>query len=265
MVAEEACAEAVAAAKDCPDLDVGLHLSACNGKSLLPARQLRGLVDEAGYFPKSEVSAGLRYAFNRDLRSKLRDEFRAQIERHIELVGTLNHINGHHNLHLHPMLVDMVMELAAAYRVPCVRIVREPAFTTLALAAADAPRKMRDHFLFRVLSARALRRAKAKGIRTNEWTFGFLQTGNLTAPYVLGVLGRLAANSVTEFYFHPALPVDHQPPLWRSQITETALLTSQAVRAALDRYAIRLTTYRALARAAGDEGAQGAALRWGRN
>ncbi len=247
MVAEEACAEAVAAAKDCPDLDVGLHLVACNGKSLLPARQLRGLVDEAGYFPRSEVLAGLRYAFNRELRKKLRDEFRAQIERHLEMVGYLNHINGHHHLHLHPFLADMVIDLAAAYRVPFVRIVREPILTALALDGTHTARKLRDYLLFNWLSARARRSAETQGMRSNCWTFGFLATGNLTESYVLRILARLTANSVTEFYFHPALAVDHQAPQWPSQVAETAILTSQTVRAVIDANAIKLTTYRALA------------------
>lgn len=248
MVAEPACGEAVAAARDCPDLDLGLHVVACNGRSLLPARHLRGLVDGQGFFPRSEVWAGFRYMFNRRLRDSLRDEFRAQIERHLELVGSLSHLDGHHNLNLHPALADILIELAAEYHVPYFRLVREPVITTLALAPDHALRKVRDYFLFRWLSARSRRKLQERGLKGNDWTFGFLQTGKLTERYVLGVLGRLPENSVTVFYFHPALEASHQPPRWLSQSIETQILTSDNVRAAIRRHHIQLTTYRALAR-----------------
>jgi hopanoid biosynthesis associated protein HpnK len=247
MVAEPACGEAVAAARDCPNLDVGLHLVACNGRSVLPPRQLRGLVDSAGRFPTSDVWAGLRYAFLRGLRPKLREEFRAQFERHLEFVGYLNHVNGHHNLHLHPSLLDLVLELAGEYRVPYVRLVREPVFTTLAFARDHAARKLRDHVVFRWLSARARRRMASLPVRGNDWTFGFHQTGHLSEQYVLDVLARLPQNSTAEFYFHPAIQAGGEEPMWPSQAKETEILTSPGVRAALGHFEIRLTTFRELA------------------
>jgi hopanoid biosynthesis associated protein HpnK len=247
MVAEPACGEAVAEARDYPDLDVGLHVVACNGRSLLPARHLRGLVDEQGFFPRSEVWAGLRYMVSRSLRVRLRDEFRAQIERHLELIGSLSHLDGHHNLNLHPALADILIDLAAEYRVPYFRLVHEPVITTLTLASDHALRKIRDHLLFRWLSARASRRLREHGLKGNDRTFGFLQTGNLTERYVLGVLARLPENSVTQFYFHPALEACHQPPLWPSQAVETRILTGDNIRAAIRQHHIQLTTYRALA------------------
>ncbi|MGH9327984.1 MAG: ChbG/HpnK family deacetylase [Terriglobia bacterium] len=241
MVAEPSCSEAVAAARDCPGLDVGLHLVACNGRSLLG---LEGLVNDSGQFPASDVWAGLRYALWPGLCSKVRDEFRAQIERHLELVGHLYHINAHHNLHLHPDLADIVLELAAEYRIPWVRLVREPVLTTLSLAGNHWPRKLRDHYLFKCLSSRASRKMCRLGIRGNELTFGFHQTGHLTESYVLGVLAKLPEESLTEFYFHPAVEQDSQPPLWPSQSVETEILISAAVRAAILRHGIHLTTFR---------------------
>ena len=248
MVAEPAVEEAAAATRDYPELDVGLHVAACNGRSLLPASRLRGLVDNQGRFPPSEVWAGLRYALVPGLRSKLRDEFRAQIERHLELIGYLHHLNGHHNLHLHPTLADILIDLAAEYRIPCLRLVREPGFTTLRLAPDHAARKIRDHLIFWALSARARRRMNQRGLRANDWTFGFHQTGGLTESYLLGTLARLPEDSVTEFYFHPAIEVDGYPPRWPSQNAETGLLTSPTVAEAIRRHGIQLTTFRDLAR-----------------
>lgn len=246
MVAEPACAEAVAAARSFPALDVGLHLVACNGQSLLPACRLRGLVDDSGNFPSGEVWAGIRYAFRPSLRRKLRDEFRAQIERHLELTGHLNHINGHHNLHLHPFLIDIVLDLAAEYRVPFVRLVCEPVLTSLALAHDHAIRKLRDELIFRCLSRRAHRLMERQELKANDCTFGFHQTGHLSEEYTVAALARLPESSTTEFYFHPALETAGEPPPCRSQAIETAILTSASVRAAIVQHGIRLTTFREL-------------------
>ncbi|MGH9342745.1 MAG: hopanoid biosynthesis-associated protein HpnK [Terriglobia bacterium] len=247
MVAEPSAVDAAAAARDYPELDVGLHVVACNGRSLLPALQIRGLVDDAGRFPRSDVWAGLRYALRPGLLPQLRDEFRAQIELHLELVGYLNHINGHHNLHLHPILAGILLDLAAEYHVPCVRLVREPVLTTLSLTHDHWPRKLRDHLMFGCLSASARRKMRKRALKSNDCLFGFHQTGRLSEPYVLGVLARLRENSVTEFYFHPAVKVNGQPPLWPSQEIETGILTSPAVRAMIDQCGIRLMTFRELA------------------
>ncbi|HEX5482667.1 MAG TPA: hypothetical protein VFZ08_08590, partial [Terriglobia bacterium] len=74
------------------------------------------------------------------------------------------------------------------------------------------------------------------------------QTGRLSEEYLLGALARLPEDHVTEFYFHPAVEVEGQPPLWPSQVIETELLTSPKIRSAIDENRIRLTTFRELAR-----------------
>jgi hopanoid biosynthesis associated protein HpnK len=253
MVAEPASLDGVARARDYPNLDVGLHLVCCNGRSVLPPHQLRGIVDDAGSFPRSEVRASLRYAFRRGVLDKLRAEFRAQFERHLSVVGYLNHVNGHHNLHLHPALIDIVLDLASEYRVPYVRLVREPVLTTLALARDHSARKLRDHVVFRWASARARRRMTSRQIGANDLTFGFHQTGRLTEGYVLGVLARLRNKTVTEFYFHPAMDPADGTQTRKKQATEVQILTGTNVRAALARFNITLTSFRELAgRRAGD-------------
>lgn len=247
MVAEPDAADAAATAREFPSLDVGLHLVACNGRGLLPAREIPGLVDGSGRFPASEAWAGLRYSLRPALRSQLQDEFRAQIERHLKLVGYLNHINGHHNLHLHPTLIDIITRLAVEYRVPCLRLVREPVHTTLALSRDHWLRKLRDHLIFTGLAVRAVGKMRKLKLRSNDYLFGFHQTGRLSEAYVLRALARLPEDGVTEFYFHPAIEINGRPPMWPSQAAETAILTSSAVRAAVERHGIRLMTFRELA------------------
>jgi len=244
MVAEPAAVEAAAAARDYPNLDVGLHLVVCKGRSVLTPLQLGLLVDADGGFPDKPVGAGMRYFFNRRLRAALSDEFRAQIERHLELVGYLNHIDGHLNFHVHPVLFDILLELAAEYHVPCIRLPREPVLTTLGLSRERAGRKIVEAVIFRTLCARSRRKMNERGLKATDWLFGLHQSGNLSGAYVKGVLASLPDNSTTEIYFHPALaPAGRVSAAQR----EVEILTDPELAGIVSRDGIRLTTYGALA------------------
>ncbi|HXR35013.1 MAG TPA: hopanoid biosynthesis-associated protein HpnK [Candidatus Binataceae bacterium] len=246
MVAEAACAQAAAAARECPELDVGLHLVVCQGRSVLEPARLAALVDADAAFTDSPVKAGLRYFFNRGLRQKLVDECRAQIETHLQLIGYLNHINGHLNLHVHPVMIDILVDLAVEYRVPCLRIPREPVLTTMRLSRDHGARKLVEAVIFRSLSARARRMMAPRGIRSVDWLFGLHQSGNMTERYLHGLLARLPDNCAIELYFHPASDLGGPPPSATAQ-REVDLLTNPHLRDLLVRHDIRLTTYGKLA------------------
>ncbi len=246
MVTGEAHKEAAAAARDNPALDVGLHLVVCRGLSLLDSGRVAGLVDAQGAFASNPVVTGLRYFFDRRLRSQLRDECRAQVEKHLELVGYLNHINGHLNFHAHPVICDIVMDLAAEFRIPCLRLVREPLLTTLRLSRAAAARKVVEAVIFRLLSARMRRLAKARGLKSNDWLFGLHQSGRFTESYLHGLIPRLP-QGVTEIYFHPAADVGRTPPPAEAQ-REVALLTDPRLKELLAANGVKLTTFAEIAR-----------------
>jgi chitin disaccharide deacetylase len=249
MVAAPARDSAVAAARECPGLDVGLHLVVCKGRSVLPPARLGGLVDDAGRFVESPMRGGMRYFFKRGLRAKLADECRAQIDLHLKLVGYLNHIDGHLNFHVHPVINDILLDLAHEYRVPCIRSPREPVLTTLVLARDNAPRKLIEALIFRALSKRARRKMNERGIKSTDWLFGLHQSGNLSEHYVLGVIARLRPG-LTEIYTHPAAYVGGTPPSSAAQ-REVEILTSPLVPVALKGAGARITSFTELARADG--------------
>jgi hopanoid biosynthesis associated protein HpnK len=247
MVAAAARDEAAALARDNPALDVGLHLVVCRGQSALAPERLAGIVDAAGNFIENPVAGGIRYFFDRAIRSRLGDEIRAQIELHLKLIGRLNHIDGHLNFHVHPAIADILIEMCVEYRVPCMRLPREPVFTTLALARDHAARKIVEAVIFRALSRRARRLMDARGIRSTDWLFGLHQSGHLTEEYVLGVIARLRPG-LTELYFHPAANLGGIAPAAEAQ-GEVAILISPRVRAALAGRGVRLTSFAETARA----------------
>jgi len=259
MVAGAARDEAARLAQDNPGLDVGLHLVVCRGSSVLAASQLHGVADASGRFGENPVVAGMRYFFNRRIRALLRDEIRAQIELHLKLTGTLNHIDGHLNFHVHPVIADMLIEFAAEYHVPCIRLPHEPVFTTLRLAGDHAPRKMIEAVIFRALSRRTRRMIGLRGIISTDQLFGLHQSGNLSEEYVIGVIKRLRPG-LTELYFHPAEDIGATPPSAQAQ-REVSILTSAWIRAAVEAAGIQLTNFAVVARRQNQEALNPAATR----
>jgi hopanoid biosynthesis associated protein HpnK len=241
MVAEPHRDEAVRMARESPALDVGLHAVVCKGRSVLPPMEIAAAVDAAGRFPENPVLAGLRWYFDKEVRSQLARELRAQVERHLELVGYLNHIDGHLNFHVHPVVADILVELAVEYKVPCLRLPREPALTTLRLRRDHTARKMVESVIFRILSRRTRRLMRERGLLSTDRLFGLHQSGHLDEDYIVSILGRIREGS-TELYFHPAMDVGGTPPSPSAQV-EVEILTSSRVRDALTQQGVKLTNF----------------------
>jgi hopanoid biosynthesis associated protein HpnK len=246
MVAEPAAHAAGDLARDNPALDVGLHAVVCRGRSLLGAPRLGDAVRASGEFTDSPVAAGMRYYFDRSMRAAMTDELRAQVERHLELVGYLNHIDGHLNFHVHPLFADILVDLAVEYKVPCIRLPREPVMTTLRLRRDHATRKLVEAVIFRALSRRTLRLMTQRGLVSTDSLFGLHQSGHLDEDYIVGVLDRIR-DGVTELYFHPAADIGSMPPAPQAQ-REVEILTSPRVRDAIARNSIELITFADLAK-----------------
>ncbi len=246
MVAEPHAGEAARIARENPGLDVGLHAVVCRGRSVLPHAEIAPVVDAAGQFPQNPVMAGLRWFFARDLHRRLAAELRAQVERHLELVGYLNHIDGHLNFHVHPIVADILVDLAVEYKVPCLRLPRERVTVTMRLRRDHAARKLVEAMIFRTLSRRTRRLMRERGLKSTDWLFGLHQSGHLDEDYIVAIIENLREGA-TELYFHPALDIGGTPPAPSAQI-EAEILRSRRVREALVRAGVVLTSFERLAR-----------------
>jgi chitin disaccharide deacetylase len=240
-VAESHSAEAGQIARDNPNLDVGLHAVVCQGRSVLPQSRISPIVNSEDYFPQRAAVTGLRWYFNKRARSSLNDELRAQVERHLQLVGYLNHIDGHLNFHVHPVVADILIGLAVEYKVPSLRLPREPVFTTLRLRRDHAMAKMTEAIIFRALCRRASRLMRERGLKSTDALFGLHQSGHIDEEYVLKVIDRLP-DGITELYFHPAVDIGATPPSAQSQV-EADILVSARVRDALAARGVALTNF----------------------
>jgi hopanoid biosynthesis associated protein HpnK len=246
MVAEPTARAAAEMARDNPALDVGLHAVVCRGRSILDASRLGAALGPSGAFIGSPVAAGMRYFFDRSLRSAMTDELRAQVERHLELIGYLNHIDGHLNFHVHPLFADILVNLAVEYKVPCIRLPRERVMTTIRLRRDNVARKLIESIIFHTLSRRTSRMMAERGLTSSDALFGLHQSGHLNEDYVVGVIDRIR-DGTTELYFHPAADIGGVPPSVESQL-EVEILTGARVRDAIVRNGVELITFADLAR-----------------
>ena len=248
MVSGPAAAEAIEMAKVHPTIAVGLHLVLCQGCPTLPPNLIPGLVDEAGHFAKSPVRAGLRYFFCRSLRHQLRREIEAQLSAFTATGLVLSHVDGHLNLHLHPTILSILLELAEPYGIRAMRLTLDDLRTTLSLDRRRLAYKLSHAAIFGALCRYARGRLAAKSIKTADRVYGLLQSGDMNEAFLLGLVPRIRGELV-EWYCHVGLPPCPELRRWMPAYRhreELEALTSGRVVEAVKARGIRLTSYREL-------------------
>jgi predicted glycoside hydrolase/deacetylase ChbG (UPF0249 family) len=222
MVLRPAAAQAARLAKEEPGLGVGLHLELC--------------ADEP-------EKAGLRYFFDRRARASLEHEIRSQFEKLIQLGIHPTHVDGHINIHVHPVIFPILCRVAREYSVGRIRLPSSELGVSLDYPADADPILPRMILAATFTSLRACLRPYARGMMVPR-TWGLLRSGRMTEDYVLWLLSRLPEGT-TEIYFHPSsnpasqAPED-RPTLSHQTITELKTLTSPRVQQALRDHNITL-------------------------
>jgi hopanoid biosynthesis associated protein HpnK len=214
MVGGRAVEEAVCIAKKHPDLGVGIHLTLVQGYSVLPPHQISGLVNAPGGFPHNPVTTGFRYFFQKNLHSQLSREIEAQIEQFLSFGLYPTHVDGHLNMHLHPVVIEQVLKLCARYHIRCLRIPKENLGLHLRLDRKGIWGRVAHWIIFEIIRRGLKQRVQNQGLITADQTFGLLQSGRLYQSFVLKAIEHLPAG-VTEMGFHPFLSrerEDSSPP-----------------------------------------------------
>lgn len=211
MVTGDACGEAVALAREHPRLAVGLHLVVASGRAALRPAEVPHLVDSSGRFRASPTWAGMRYQFLPAARAELRREIRAQLELFRSTGLSLAHVDGHLHLHLHPVVLRLLAELAGEFAIPAVRLPSEEFATALSLGQVPLPTRLVWSSVFPLLRKSAVRRLRRAGIAHAERVYGLQVTGRLSEQYLVDLLPRISAEWA-EVYCHPALDEAGEPP-----------------------------------------------------
>jgi hopanoid biosynthesis associated protein HpnK len=246
MVGGKAFDEAVSIAREIPGLQVGLHLTLVQGRSVLPPEEIPALVNGEGNFTDDPVNAGMRYFFVRSLKSQLYREMEAQIRAFRKTGISLSHIDGHLNIHMHPVVFDILLDLMPKYGISSFRLTRENLLSNLAVDRERILGKMADAFIFSCLARRCRAGLEKLGITYVAEVKGLLNSGRMTEQYLLRALVGLTAGT-TEIYFHPGChPCGEIRRLMPDYLHEQELsaLTSPRVREKLVELGIRLRNYR---------------------
>jgi hopanoid biosynthesis associated protein HpnK len=204
MVTGDAAQEAIALAKNHPHLAVGLHLVLVCGKSVLPPAQIPHLVDSQGNFSHNPTQAGLNYQFNQATRAELRLEISAQLEKFRDSGLNLAHVDGHLHLHVHPVILNILTEFAAEFKIKFIRLPSEELTKNLKVDRRNLLTKIIWSIVFGQLRNYGEGLLKAHHINFADRVYGLLQTGDMSEEYLLSLIPQIEAKLV-EIYAHPAL------------------------------------------------------------
>jgi hopanoid biosynthesis associated protein HpnK len=189
MVGAPAAAHAIACARACPGLRVGLHLVLADGVPVLPPWAIPDLVDAGGRFGTHMVADGFRFFCLRRVRRQLAIEIRAQFEAFAASGLPLDHVNAHKHFHLHPTVLALILDIGRSFGLRAVRLPRE----------AGLP------FWLRPWLALQQARLEAAGVAHNDYLLGLRQSGRFDEAALLRALRRLPSSGIGELYLHPAL------------------------------------------------------------
>lgn len=228
MVTADAAEQAIAFAESHPGLAVGLHLVLVCGRSALPPEQIPHLVDANGCFPDNPVKAGLRYQFSRLAREELRREIRAQLEKFHQTGLPLSHVDGHLHLHMHPVVLKILAELATEFNIPAIRLPAEELALSVQFDRKNIWQKIFHSVVFRQLRRHAETILPAH-IQRLDRVYGLLQTGAVTEDYLLYLIPRIRPERA-EIYCHPAVADSQSSPAVTGGAAELAALLSPQVR-----------------------------------
>ena len=195
MVGAPAADDAVRRAKQIPQMGVGLHIVIVCGRPILAASQVPDLVDASGSFDTNLFRAGVRYFFLPHVRRQLAREIRAQFEAFKKTGLSLDHVNAHNHLHIHPTVFSMILRIGKDYGLRAIRIPFEP-------PPPQCKVSMAEHFVGMWISLMR-RRAARYEIRVNDRMYGLRDTGRMNLERLKPILESLP-DGVSEVVCHPA-------------------------------------------------------------
>ena len=231
MVGAEFCQDAVARARQCPSLRVGLHLTLVEGRPVLDPGQVPDLVDRNGEFSTHLVRAGFRFFFLPNIRMQLEAEIRAQFEAFAQTGLALDHVNAHNHMHLHPTILGLLLKVGKEYGLKAVRLPNEPPLLSWNAARKSYVPRLASSIFLAPWIAGMKRRLRQEGIRCNDFLFGMTDCGSMDVTLVTRMFRNLPPG-ITEFCFHPATrrcaEIDRTMPLYRHE-DEFRALTSKTL------------------------------------
>jgi hopanoid biosynthesis associated protein HpnK len=202
MAGGEAFEEAVEIAIKRGQLSVGLHVTLCDGRAVLPHSQIPDLTDHDGYFEKRPALAWMRYT-KPGLLLQIESEIKAQFDRMEKSGIHPTHVDGHHHIHMHPLIFEVLCRQASQRGVNWIRLPRESLSLVLNLRSPlRGAMPFIEWAVFGVLGTYNLRIARKYGLHVACHVYGLSVTGSIDEKFLLDILNR-SKGSLSEIFTHP--------------------------------------------------------------
>ncbi len=237
LVGEPAAVDAVARARRNPQLRVGLHLALCEGTPSLPAPNIPLLTNRRGELlaPATALIWFMLCAPSARFRRQLEAEIRAQFAAFQAFGLPLDHVNGHNNMQLHPVVLPILIKVAREYGVKAVRVPYEPLLASWRAARRGFAGRLGVWLVMCLWATRVKRRLLRSGFVVNDYLFGIFDCGAMERDLFKSIILQLPYG-LSEIHCHPATrrcpEIDRAAPHYLHEAELQALIDPQ-VRAAL--------------------------------
>ncbi|MBD3296277.1 MAG: ChbG/HpnK family deacetylase [Candidatus Omnitrophica bacterium] len=181
----------------------GVHLTLTGGLEPVTAdrSRVRSLLTPEGRFPRGYVDIARKALTGKLVLSELREELSSQIEA-VKACGLeVTHLDAHEHVHMFPVVLDCVVDLAVKYDIPYIRVPLE----RFSVAGMDF--RFRDILRYGVLryfAGKGMRTVNCLGIGHNDGFFGHFHSGRITGPLLKRFLSGMPAG-ITELPVHPGI------------------------------------------------------------
>ena len=234
MVGEPFAADAVERARRMPDLGVGLHVALSRATPVSVPGDIPGLVDRDGLFRADLAGAGFRFFFLPNVRRQLESEITAQFEAFAKTGLTLDHVNAHNHLHLHPTVLGFILKSGKRFGMKSIRIPK------------DTNAKGIGVLFLKPWLALMKSRLQKHGIKHNDVLLGLDETGFLDTKALISLIEGLSEQTA-ELMCHPATgPWAGMDPMAKGfrHDLEFAALIDDATKAAIQKTGVNLIAFR---------------------
>jgi len=176
------------------NMDVGLHLSLTEGKSICLGREIN----------RSPAVLGLSAQFCQKTTAWIREEIAQQFQRFVSTGIPFHHVDSHHHIHVHPKVSGMVIERCRGYGIRSIRLPYEPWNISSSICNDHLFRNIFYKITFSSLCRMLAKKIHSSGLVSTDGVFGIYRTGEITEGWLLLLLDRLQkVDGIFELYIHP--------------------------------------------------------------
>ncbi len=194
--------DAVRAARENPELPIGVHLTLLWGPPVANPALVSGLLQADGNFPTSLTELARRYATGRLRRTEVETEFRAQIQRIVDAGIEPTHLDTHKHVHGLAGVLEALIHVATEFGIDRVRLPYETRLRGGRAAAGGSATTDAKVALLRLLTRRHRSLLRARQMRTTDQFVGIAWMDRLNLEAFRFLFDSIP-DGITELMCHP--------------------------------------------------------------